>query len=137
MKKSDRKMEISLHDDSFWNRSCSSTSKQWNRSEHQIYVIMMEIGKRGCRRKCGVCGVGVGDKILKRCTRWLKVVLSIHFWYCGRECQLNHWSDHQHDCKVNLFGVKLYPYEREFMECQVVWKNTLAKSKGTLDPRSL
>jgi len=47
----------------------------------------------GSFRQCGVCGVGVGEKIMKRCSGCYL------FWYCGRKCQLDHWPDHQHDCK--------------------------------------
>ena len=49
----------------------------------------------GSFRQCGVCGIGAGMKVMKRCTGCYL------FWYCGKECQLDHWPKHKHDCKVN------------------------------------
>ena len=51
----------------------------------------------GSFRECGVCGAGVGEKIMKRCTGCYL------YWYCGKECQLQHWPEHQQDCKVNYY----------------------------------
>ena len=50
----------------------------------------------GSFRQCGVCGVGVGEKVMKRCSGCYL------FWYCGRNCQLDHWPEHQNDCKVRF-----------------------------------
>ena len=42
----------------------------------------------GSFRQCGVCGNGVGEKVMKRCSGCYL------YWYCGRQCQVNHWPQH-------------------------------------------
>jgi len=54
----------------------------------------------GSFRLCEVCRVG--EKVMKRCTGCYLI------WYCGRECQLNHWPEHQHDCKTTKLEYKTF-----------------------------
>ncbi|XP_068084363.1 zinc finger MYND domain-containing protein 10 [Anabrus simplex] len=44
------------------------------------------------KRNCSFCG----DKATKRCSR-CKVT-----WYCGRECQVQHWPSHRSECEAKV-----------------------------------
>ena len=62
----------------------------------------------GSFRQCGVCGTGVGEKVMKRCSGCYL------YWYCGRQCQLDHWPEHKDDCKkVQLQYKTFYITDKE------------------------
>lgn len=51
------------------------------------------LGKESLSRELGCAYCGYKDITLKACTRCRAV------WYCGRECQMNHWRiGHKEDC---------------------------------------
>jgi len=54
----------------------------------------------GSFRQCGRCGGGVGEKVMKRCTGCYL------FWYCGKQCQLEDWPQHQQGCKKTKMEYK-------------------------------
>ena len=50
--------------------------------------------KEESKEKCGNCEEKKKER--KKCTG------CFHIWYCDRECQLQHWDKHKHECKVNV-----------------------------------